>query len=302
MAEDTIVATPLADAGSFAAHRAMREGKGTATPEPKKDAPAPAETAQPDTSVQESPEEKQQKKDRSFHGRISELTSARDTEKARADRLEEELRQSRTRKPDPTPAKPEGEAKAEEKPKLKDFVANAKEGEQYDDVVERWADAVDDWKEKKRNAERQQSEQTSHQAKVKEKALTKMEAARAKYADYDQVTAGDLKAGTGLILSNPMINYFLDEEDGVDVVYELAKQPEEYKRIKGLPEERQHAALGRFAAKLSSETKVPDKPKPVPVSKVPEPPAKVGGAEESAPKSAAEARNMAEYKRMRAAK
>lgn len=294
--------SPLAAAESFSAHKAIRQGKEAPTSEAKPVVPAPlAKTAEPDSSVQDTPEEKQ-KRDRSFNGRISELTTARDDWKGKYEALEKELRETRTRKPDPEPPKPEVKPGAEvPRPKLADFVKAAKSDESYDEVVERWTDAVDEWKEKKRTAESQQTEQTERQKAVVEKAKAKMEKAREKYADYDHVTAGDLQAGTGLILSKPMIEYFLEEEDGVDVIYALGKDSDEYKRIKALPADRQQSALGKFAAKLSSEEKKPEPPKPVPVvSKAPAPPTKVGGAEEPAPKSAKEARNMAEYKKLRA--
>lgn len=67
-------------------------------------------------------------------------------------------------------------------------------------------------------------------------------AVRAKYPDFDTVTAADPGAGTGLLLTPAMIQ-FLEVTGNFEVIHQLGRAPVIYRRILSFTPELQLAAL-----------------------------------------------------------
>lgn len=331
-----------AEAESYAEHRALRapkpepaaddkkpstlsgeekkssgeEKKPEVPSEPPKKAGESAEV--PETSKQETQEPpKSDKRDRSAQGRAKELiaegrfdeaakileAAGAKREKERADRLEQELQEHRTRKPAETaPATPKAEAPkaAADDPEPKVDEYDGSKGKTYDDYLR----AVARWEGRQAfRQEQQATAQKQQQDTVRESMTKKVTAAKAKYEDFEAVTAGDPKAGSGLILSPAMQQFVVESDSGLDVAYHLGKNPDEYARIFMLTPARQIAELGKIEASLAiAPAAPPEKPKQAPpVSKAPPPPATVGGTETPAPKSTSEASSMEEHRRLRRA-
>lgn len=272
---------------------------------------APSEGAET-KNTQEGKKEEAPKKDRSLEGRLRELRAAgkhdeadkiaRDawtkSEKDRADRLEQELRELRTRKPEPSPqpvpepAKPPADpAKPDDsdKPKLKSFIDQAKTGETYEQVYEQWEEAVAEWRDKKRQAQTAQNT-------VKERVKARYQEALAKMPDLPQ-------AAERVTLSPQVTHALLTEIDGgFEAIHHLGTHPDELARIQGLSPVGQFAETAYLARMLkagAAPESTTEKPKP-PVSKAAPPPPRVGGSEAAAPKNPSEARNREEYKKLRA--
>lgn len=222
-----------------------------------------------------------------------------------AERLRKELEGLRTQKPEPKPeatakpatteaAKPDIDPNDPE-PKPTDEKYAGEEGyTKYLRDCGRW-----DARQEQRAAERQRRE-----AGTREAMTRKLVEAKAKYPDFDTVTAGDMATGQGLILTPAMIDY-VKEADSLDVMYFLGKNPSEYQRIFMLPNARQIAELGKIEDKISAApaaaAATPEPKKPA-VSKVSAPPRVMSGNDAPEPKSTAEARSFEEFKRIRHAK
>lgn len=149
--------------------------------------------------------------------------------------------------------------------------------------------------EKKRGAEAGQRAAT-------EALRTKVAAAKTKYADFDAATTADVKAGTGLILTPSMVQYIRESDAGMDVLYHLGKNPEEYARVKALSATLQLAELG-YLGKLittpAANKAVPEVRKTPAVSRVSAPPRVLSGAAEAPAKSLSEASSYEEFRQLR---
>ena len=287
-----------ADAGSFEEHVALRSVKPPeAAPviEPKvEETPAPAEKPAEEpvaAGTQEETQEQKERKhrDRTAEGRISELTAGRKRAEEEAAELRKQLEMYRASKPaEPAAQPPRTEPSG--KPKLKDFLD--KPDMSYEDAQEAYTDAVFDWHGKQRREQEQQR-------KTADTINTKVAAARAKFSDFDEVTAGDARTGTGLVMSPPMQQFVVESEEGMRVLYHLGKNPEEYRSIMSMSPIRQFAALGRLEAVLQTPP-APEKPKPS-VSRAPAPPRIVGGGEAHTAKTTSEATSFEEHERLRRA-
>jgi hypothetical protein len=211
------------------------------------------------------------------------------------------LRTLRTRKPEPAappPTEPKPEAKPTEtdpEPLLKTFLA--KEDVSYEEAQQEWVREWRKWEVRQETARVQQAEQQKQTAQLKESFERKLATARAKYQDFDEVTAGDATTGSGLILSPAMQQFLVHHDLGTDVAYELGKNPEEARRIAELHPTLQIAELGAIAHRIAAPP-APENQKP-PVSKAPAPPRTVGGSAAPPAKTTAEARTFAEHKALR---
>jgi hypothetical protein len=303
-----------ADAESFDEYKAIRAAAVSPPPEPKAEEPAPEPEKAPEpvaevaagqseeatgTSEPKTQEQEQEHKrrDRSAEGRISELTAARRRAEEEAADLRKRLEEYQATKPAAEkPRETPQAADLERKPKLKDFLD--KEDISYEDAQEQYQDADYAWRERKRQREVQEQY-------AKEKVIAKVTAARAEFSDFDEVTHGDPRTGTGLILTPAMMDYVKESERSMPVMYYLGKNPEEYHAIRGISAVQQIAALARIEVALSApsgngHTQAPEKPKP-PVSRAPAPPRIVGGVETAVKRDAAEASSYDEYRRIRLA-
>lgn len=244
----------------------------------------PSETPESETEpVSETGEPQEPKKrERSFQGRISELTGKVKAEKDRNDLLEQELRELRTRKPaieqQAVAAPPAAQPKLDQdqRPKEDDPKYQVEDG--FSLLVEDRAIWRLEQKQREAAQTRQQAEAQVIQAKVT--------SARKQHLDFDAIALS-------LNLSPSMFDFFKESDAGTDVVYHLGKNPEEYKRIHALSPKRQLAELDKIEASLSA----PEKPKPQLVSRAAAPPRPLAGTEAATPKDLSQIEDPDEFER-----
>lgn len=94
---------------------------------------------------------------------------------------------------------------------------------------------------------------------------------RAKYEDFD-----DLVTDPSLSITPEMAEYIRDSEEGPEVAYWLAKNPQEAARIAQMNGRDADRALARIEARVSTPAPAPAAPKPV--TNAPPPPPTVGTA------------------------
>lgn len=317
---------PVSEALSFEEHRALRASNKSDTDTPTenraKESAPPAnkqantpedktETAAKTGIAETNNQEQKPKRDRSTEGRIKELVAQgrieeaakiwdaanAKREKERADKLEQELQEYRTRKPETT-SKPAVEQPKESKPpesqapKLGDFVKDSKYTT-YEEAHEAWIDARDDYRDTKRAEEKRRSDQQRQEATASEHLKTKVTEARAKYADFDQV-AGEI----GLGYDPPSMRQFIQKfNDPMGLLYYLGTNQEEHRRILAVSDPVERWAELRFIEKRLSGT--PENKTPTVVRKPSPPPQTFGGSERPAPKSTAEASSFEEHRKLR---
>ncbi len=129
---------------------------------------------------------------------------------------------------------------AEGRPKSDDF-------ETHDDYVE----AIADWKAEQKL---QAAKQADRDAKLKAEADSKSTEFRGKVQEFKKATADfdDVIADVDDVpMSLAVSQAILESDDGPQLMYELAKNREEYERICQLPALQAARAIGRFEAKLS---------------------------------------------------
>ena len=123
----------------------------------------------------------------------------------------------------------------------------------YEDFLE----ALSDWKvEQRLSTERAERERQAQEESQRNKGLTyreRVEKARAKYEDYEEIAHGQHWAPT-----QDMADAILESELGPDIAYYLGNNPEEAARISKLSPAAQNRELGKLEAKLSLP---PPKPK-----------------------------------------
>ena len=245
--------------------------------------PEPSETSESETEPASEAGEPQEpkKRERSFQGRISELTGKAKSEKDRADRLEQELQEFRTRKPaietQPVAVKPAAQQKPDDSPKQDDPKYQGENG------YSEWIEDRAVWRIRQ---EQRQEAQTRQQATETQDLQNKVASARQKYPDFDA-------SALSLNLSPSMIDFVKESDAGTDVVYHLGKNPDEYTRIYALSPTRQLAELGKIEDRLS--TPATEKPKPQLVSRAAPPPKQLTGTEAAPLKPLSEIDDADEY-------
>lgn len=231
---------------SLESYRAEREGK---PEEPAKEESAEPEKApepdpEPDAGKeeQEQPEEQHAKGKGGFQRRIGKLVQ----QKAE---LERQLAERPAVQPEPV-AKP-----AAGEPKLDAF-------DSYDEYVA----ALTDWKVEQKFAARAEAEAKAkaeaEAAKVQAEFSTKLDAARAKHEDFDEVV------GSAPPITAVMRDFLLDSAVGADLMYQLASDAAETRRISLLSPIAQIKALtaleGKHAPAPETKSKAPSKaPEPI---------------------------------------
>lgn len=161
-------------------------------------------------------------------------------------------------KPAPAPLPP--------RPKHADFDTD----EEYEDAVFDWRKLKDERDTQEKNHKQPQGPQgpkgnngqpTADPAKVKayrEQAT----AAKAKYADFDQVVNNP-----NLMVSDAMVGLVLKNKSGAELAYWLGKHPNESARIALLPADEVAVEIGKIVGRLEAAPKGP-----APKRKPPEPP------------------------------
>lgn len=173
--------------------------------------------------------------------RMSELTRARREAERRAEEAEARLariqagRPAEAPQPQPTPQDPP-------KPRQEDFKT-------YDEFTEALADWKIDQRERTRAAEdRKRSDQESLETKISS-FREKVETFRGEVEDFDEV----LEAAP--LVSQAMRDVILDSEVSAQLSYELAKNPDEIRRIAKLSPLAAARELGRIEARIQADVK-----------------------------------------------
>lgn len=326
----------LAEASGIAEYREIKSGAKIptvpvvaveTTEKPSVAAPVAETTEKPEAQAQESIPEKTEpiaepaKRDRSAEGRVKELRAEGRHEEAdkilreaaakvhreRADRLEQELQQYRTRKPEPEPVVTKQPAAStapidpnDPEPQFTDPKYSVENGFlQFTRDQGKW-DRKQEAKQQAAETQKQQAE--SKDIQERQELAKKMQAARVAYDDFDESGVSEL------ILSNSMLTFAKKHPDGVDVLYRLGKDREEFSRIYALDSDMQAAELGGIARDIRRERQalpviaaVPalEKPKPQPVSKIAPVVPRLSGAEKGSTPKLSDAKNLQEWRAAR---
>ena len=156
--------------------------------------------------------------------RIRELTARLRAAEAERDALK--VRTTETSAPVRTPAIPAPSlAPTRPKPDPNDYIAKETD---YTVGLAKYLEDLDDWKHEQREAVRQATEQ-QRAAEAEAKRIetsweTRKVAARAKYADFDDVA---LLAPTNIPAGSLIDAWILEDETGADVLYHLQQHPDE---------------------------------------------------------------------------
>jgi len=236
----------------------------------------------------QSKEDGKPKKKGGFQRRIDKLNARYAAEKQRNDELEQRLAQLERSGGEKTPKQPV-EAKSQEgKPNPDNFDTHAE-----------YVEALADWKieqrEKTRQAEAERKQlETEHQAKLKSH-FDRVKSFAEKMADFEEV----IEAADDVVVSATLEELIVSSDHGPELLYELAKNKDEFIRINKLSPVACARELGRFEAKLTSKSSAEEKkPEPNKITKAPKPIEPVGGGKSTVSKSP-EDMSFAEYERYR---
>lgn len=328
--EPVAPAAPPETYREFKAQKAARAAGSTAPPADKQ-APAVEQSGTAGASATP-PQETQEKKPRAKNAedRAAELRAAgrykeaeaieaKATEerefqqwkagKADRDREAEELRQLRASRNAPAVAAPPPAAPAPAaaspavdptEPDLEEYIGRPENKDlSVTKVTQKWQRDWYSWNEQKRQAE-------TAAANLNKTVAEREEAARQKYPDYDQFMKGQNFVDTIHRLHRDAIVAAATElPNGTEVLYRLAKDPAEVRRIAGLSSVSQVIELGVMSRAIAAEgTKPPEKPAtPPPVSRTPPPVRTLSGiAPSEAPEAPGTPKSYREYKARKAAR
>lgn len=245
------------------------ENKGDATtPTVTGDGEQP--TAEPTEEV--AAEEEGKKPPRGVQKRLDELTREKYEWKREADYWRDFALQNQQKPQDQAQQDRAGqEAAAEEAPKK----PNPDNYENYNDYVE----ALTGWKvgeQIRRNQEEaakreREALRISEQQRIAEGFAKNVEIAKTKYADYEDA----IEDATNAPCTSDMLNAMMESPQGAEVMYYLAKNPQEAARIAKLTPHGQAREIGRIEARLATPPKAPE---PRRITNTNEPPKTVSGA------------------------
>ena len=177
-----------------------------------------------------------------FQKRIDKLTRRQAELESQNAALLEALRQS-GKAPDNKPAEENKAPVSEGKPKPEDF-------ENHDEFVE----ALTDWKvEQKLNTSQkkvQEQQAREEQNRQQTEFQTRMDSARERYEDFD-----DVMGESEVPVTPAMSEIIMTSEVGPDIAYYLANNPEEAGKIAKMPALAAAKALGKLEDKLEAQLK-----------------------------------------------
>lgn len=238
-------------------------------------------------------------KPRGVGKKIAELTAARE----RAERQAEGERQEKLRllalleaqgKPEATEEQQQEQEPA--KPARADYADEAQWVEAMSAYAENMAGFIarrEVAKERSRMEEESRlSALKSERAKAIEAYQSRVEKAKEKHADFDEVAYSDVQVSAAIAAA------IEHSDDGPELQYYLGAHPEEAQRLNKLPAPLQLVELGKIALKLATPPAAAEKPQP-PLSAAPRPPKPLAGVEQQPVKDPSEM-NMDEYAAMRA--
>lgn len=273
------------DQQDYQTFKQNRAGKETPAEPPKEEpkAEAVSETAKPDDEIEV--EEKPKFKG-GFQKKIDKLTR----EKYEAIERENALLKKLAERGEPLAPKAVEAVKA--KPKVDDFNT-------YEEYVESLADWKAEQKYRDLSAkENETAEQEVQQAQLQERFdahVKRVEAAREKYTDYDQVVESieaendELPEGVALTI--------VELENGPDVAYHLAKNPEILSKLREMSSYRAIAEIGKIADKLAGTAEPKEPPKPKSAAPAPIKPVSTGATKSAVP---LDEMSYSDYKKARA--
>ena len=237
---------------------------------PEQEAQAPAAADEPPAKTEPDPEpdddqEAEEQKEEQQDADASAAGKGRGgSRQRRIDRLtreNEELKRQIAGKAQPPQDKP-SEPAAPGKPKLEDF-----------QTLEQYQEALTDWKLDQREQQRKEAEaRTAAEEAVRKEQETwakREKAARKAHDDYDDLMETvQIPAGPGVLAARQAM---LEDENGAEMLYYLAKHPAELERIAGLSPASAILAIGKLSASLTPATdngkpRITGAPKPPPPS------------------------------------
>jgi hypothetical protein len=235
---------------------------------PEQEAQAPAAAEEPPAKTEPDPEpdddqEAEEQKEEQQDADASTAGKGRGgSRQRRIDRLtreNEELKRQIAGKAEPQdkPSEP-----ATGKPKLEDF-----------QTLEQYQEALTDWKLDQREQQRKEAEaRTAAEEAVRKEQETwakREKAARKAHDDYDDLMETvQIPAGPGVLAARQAM---LEDDNGAEMLYYLAKHPAELERIAGLSPASAILAIGKLSASLTPATdngkpRITGAPKPPPPS------------------------------------
>jgi hypothetical protein len=268
-----------------------------------------------DSEPEAKSQEKRERKDRSFHGRISELTNKLKTAEEGRAKLERELEELRTgvRSPEarlqPSPGVRSQEsgvrsqelaAENDAEPdfeKLLDVAIDDPANTTYEKAQ---AAALRAYHKAIREAEGKRAERERAESQAKTAHEARLAKTRERHGDFDEVVAAAIPEVEGV--HNPGIEAAMAASDSAEVVYYFATHLDEFRRIAQMKPQAAYRATVALDLKLAQPTPEKSASAPRQASRAPAPITPVTGATAHTPKDPAEARDYAEYKRLRAAR
>lgn len=136
----------------------------------------------------------------------------------------------------------------------------------YDDYNE-YVEALTDWKVKNLQAEQtkkmQEDRRLTEHRTVQEKFNKSIELAKSKYSDFDTT----IRASASTPCTQDMMSAIMDSPDGAEVMYFLARNPQDAERISGLSPMSQIREIGKLENRITSIK--PPEPKRITTSNEP---------------------------------
>ncbi len=227
-------------------------------PPEKKETPA----EEPEQSRFEKPASKEKKPTQMGYGEL----------RARVADLEAQLASRTAREPEAPPA-PKVEAKPPEKVRVKPTPSDKDDKGQakyatYEDYLEDLADYKAEQKivalEKKMGEDDAKRTVEAQQKQVTMRWQEQVDAARAKHADFMEVA---LDSKLPIPPGSAVEQWVLDSDIGTEILYHLAKHPDELKAIHAMPPVKAARALTILEAELSDSPAPPPEPAPASAAK-----------------------------------
>lgn len=198
-----------------------------------------------DEEEDEKPRKPKKGKGRNISRRIKKLTQQRTAAQREAEYWREKaMRADRSEKTaDETESKPPQNTAQAGKPDPDDYDSQAE-----------WLEAVADWKAEAKlsewEAKQQQKKAETEQQQKFEAHIERVQDFAKQHEDFENL----MEDVDDIPLSRAVQQAFVDSENGPQLMYALAKDPEELERICKLSPEKAHRAIGRIEARLENQS------------------------------------------------
>lgn len=220
-----------------------------------------------DDSGEEEEEKPKPKKKGGFQRRIDKLNA----QKAEAKKEAEYWRKIALEKEQSAKSEDSESVDKEDAPKNADGRPNQDDFDTYEEYTE----ALTDWKVEQRFKAKEEEERTSQLKSEQEKTLKshneRVQAFREKTSDYDEVIEGLAAEVDDEPVSPAFEAILVNSDNGPEILYELAKDPEEFKRVNSLTPLNLAREIGRLESRLTSNSAGTEKKESKQVTKAPPP-------------------------------